>query len=129
MKKVKGDLTMTVNARMVAQYFLSRSTPNTDYSITHLKLQKLVYYAQAWHVALNGRDNPLFEDRIAAWVHGPVCRALYEEFKKYGRFEIEPEELPTELNEERNKKKLETLEMVWNNYGEYDGKFLEALTH
>lgn len=120
---------MAVNARMVAKYFLSRSTPNTDYSITHLKLQKLVYYAQAWHVALNGSENPLFEDRIAAWVHGPVCRALYEEFKKYGRFEIEPEEFPMELNEEENKKKLETLKMVWDNYGEYDGKFLEALTH
>lgn len=120
---------MTVDARMVAQYFLSLSTPNTDRSITHLKLQKLAYYAQAWHLALNGIDEPLFKDKIEAWVHGPVCPALYSEFKGAGRFEIQPEKFPEELNKSENKKKKETLDMVWQNYGGYDGKFLEALTH
>ncbi|MGR5987198.1 Panacea domain-containing protein [Bacillus sanguinis] len=95
---------MTVDARMVAQYFLSRSTPNTDRSITHLKLQKLAYYAQAWHLALNGIDQPLFKDKIEAWVHGPVCPSLYSVFKGAGRFEIQPEEFPEELNSSENKK-------------------------
>ncbi|HDW8004502.1 TPA: SocA family protein [Bacillus cereus] len=119
---------MTVNAKMVAQYFLSRSTPNTDYSITHLKLQKLVYYAQAWHLALK-EGKPLFEDRIEAWVHGPVCPEIYPVYKEYGYFEIPPAECPQEFNSTENKEKREVLEMVWNNYGKYDGKFLEALTH
>jgi uncharacterized phage-associated protein len=44
---------------------------------THtLKLQKLVYYTQAWHVALTGER--LFEDEIQAWRKGPVCRALWD---------------------------------------------------
>ena len=48
----------------------------------NLKLQKLVYYAQAWHLAL--RDVPLFEEDFEAWVHGPVIPALYQEYKKFG---------------------------------------------
>lgn len=119
---------MTVDARMVAQYFLSRSTPNSDESITHLKLQKLVYYAQAWYLALND-GSPLFEDKIEAWIHGPVCPEIYPYYKRYGYFEIPPEEFPVELNNEKNEGKRKILEMIWANYGKYDGKFLEALTH
>ena len=37
-----------------------------------LERQKLAYYAQAWHMAWEGR--PLFPERIEAWKHGPVCR-------------------------------------------------------
>ena len=38
--------------------------------LTNLKLQKLMYYSQAWHLAL--RDIPLFNEDFQAWVHGPV---------------------------------------------------------
>jgi uncharacterized phage-associated protein len=49
--------------------------------ITHLKLQKLVYYTQAWFLALNNKK--LFNDRFEAWIHGPVVRSLYSKFKDY----------------------------------------------
>ena len=45
-----------------------------------LKLQKLLYYVQAWYLALIGR--PLFAGRFQAWVHGPVNREVYDRFKK-----------------------------------------------
>jgi uncharacterized phage-associated protein len=49
--------------------------------ITNLKLQKLLYYAQGWILAL--ADRPLFDDRIEAWPHGPVVPPVYGEFKKW----------------------------------------------
>lgn len=59
----------------------------TDYIITKtsddgalslLKLHKLVYYAQAWRLALQGKR--LFDGKFEAWVHGPVSRPLYRRF-------------------------------------------------
>lgn len=44
-----------------------------------LKLQKLLYYAQAWHLALF--EEPLFAGRFQAWVHGPVNRQVFDRFK------------------------------------------------
>ena len=60
----------------VAKWFLHRK------SFTHKQLQKLCYYAQAWHLAL--LDRPLFEEEIQAWVHDPVIPALYPIYADYG---------------------------------------------
>lgn len=65
-----------INVNVVAKWFLSRQ------SMEHKKLQKLCYYAQAWHCALESK--PLFSERIEAWVHGSVIPALYQQYKGYG---------------------------------------------
>ncbi|MGW0920666.1 Panacea domain-containing protein [Streptomyces sp. NPDC002755] len=44
--------------------------------MTAMKLQKLVYYCQAWHLVWEGRA--LFPEAIRAWASGPVCPAVYE---------------------------------------------------
>jgi uncharacterized phage-associated protein len=49
--------------------------------ITNLKLQKLLYYTQAWHLAIKG--GPLFEEDFQAWVNGPVLPTQYQRFEKY----------------------------------------------
>lgn len=59
----------------VASYIISR-----DRSITTLQLQKLVYYAQAWSLAWDGR--PLFDDKIEAWQNGPVVPRLYSAHRR-----------------------------------------------
>ncbi|CAH2465112.1 Panacea domain-containing protein [Bacillus mycoides] len=115
-----------ISAKDVAEYFLSLSKPNTQYSMTHLKLQKLVYYAQGWHMALNNGAE-LFEEEIRAWVHGPVCPDLYTLYRHNQYFEIPPVDAPEiVLN---NENAINTLNLVWHLYGGYDGKFLEELTH
>jgi uncharacterized phage-associated protein len=48
--------------------------------ITNLKLQKLLYYAQGWHLAHYGEH--LFDDKFEAWVHGPVIPSIYRKYKK-----------------------------------------------
>jgi len=62
----------------LASYFLCRAA-ETGELLTNLKLQKLVYYAQAWHLAVTGK--PLFKEDFQAWVHGPVCPDLYHEYR------------------------------------------------
>ena len=44
--------------------------------LTHLKIQKLLYYADGINLAITGK--PLFEDKIYAWPHGPVIKNVYE---------------------------------------------------
>ncbi|HEU0080276.1 MAG TPA: type II toxin-antitoxin system antitoxin SocA domain-containing protein, partial [Longimicrobiaceae bacterium] len=63
----------------VAAWFLNEVDRKSGDSITNLKLQKLVYYAQAWAVTLLGR--PLFEEKVEAWAHGPVGDVVYQAYK------------------------------------------------
>lgn len=65
----------------VANYFIRLANETGSY-ISNLKLQKLVYYAQAWHLAIHG--TPLFEEDFEAWVHGPVIPALYQQYRDFG---------------------------------------------
>ena len=64
-----------LTAAQVADYFLSLVDEDAGDSMTNLRLQKLLFYAQAWHLALTNR--PLFEEDFEAWVHGPVIPSFY----------------------------------------------------
>lgn len=65
----------------VANYFIWLANTLSG-SITNMKLQKLVYYAQGYHLALY--SEPLFAEQIRAWAHGPVAPPLYHEYSVYG---------------------------------------------
>lgn len=65
----------------IAYYFIYLANQTGSY-ISNLKLQKLVYYAQAWHLAIH--STPLFEEDFEAWVHGPVIPALHQKYKDFG---------------------------------------------
>jgi uncharacterized phage-associated protein len=67
----------------VAKYII-KSLP-TD----NLKLQKLLYYSQAFHLVLYDKI-PLFEDKIEAWDYGPVMLSVYKKYKRYGLDTIPP---------------------------------------
>lgn len=70
-----------LSALDVAKYFLYVAFQNGD-TITNLKMQKLLYYAQAWYM-VNNDGNLLFADEIEAWKYGPVIPAVYKFFKEY----------------------------------------------
>ena len=92
------------------------------------KLQKLVYYCQAWSLVWDER--PLFNSRIEAWANGPVCRELYNRHR--GMYQVGPENHsvwaganPDVLtNDER-----ETVDAVLDYYGGRPGYELRELTH
>jgi uncharacterized phage-associated protein len=75
------EVKMIVSVHDVADYFIIKVDREAGDDITHLKLQKLVYYAQAWYLAMQAR--PLFDNAIEAWAHGPVCREVYGRFRHY----------------------------------------------
>lgn len=107
------------NVRDIAKWFLSHG------AMTHKKVQKLCYYAQAWYCALYD-GTPLFDDEIQAWVHGPVVSTLYPIYADYKWSEI-PQ---VEFNESiLDSKVLDVLEAVYNTYGDLTGDQLESLTH
>ncbi len=67
-----------MTAACVADYLLWAARERGE-PLSNLKLQKLLYYAQAWYLALHNR--PLFEEDFQAWVHGPVLRSQYDRFR------------------------------------------------
>lgn len=53
-------------------------------TVSPLKLQKMLYYIQAWMMVFFDRQL-LFDDQPQAWVNGPVYPSVYERFKSVGR--------------------------------------------
>jgi uncharacterized phage-associated protein len=105
----------------IADYFIWIANETGSF-ISNLKLQKLVYYAQAWHIALY--DSPLFEEDFEAWVHGPVIPSLYQKYKSSGWQPISEDaapELPSDI--------AQFLDEVAEEYFACDAYELEQMTH
>ena len=102
----------------VAHWFLHKK------SFSHKQLQKLCYYAQAWHLALLNKS--LFDEKIEAWVHGPVIPILYSYYANCGWEKIKR---LTGESPKFEKDTLEVLKAVYRTYSKFDGSQLESLTH
>lgn len=109
----------------VAKYFISLSKESSPYAITPLKLQKLLYYAQGFY--LRDNDEPLFDDDLLAWDHGPVNRGVYEEYRKY-KYHTIPS-IPFDYNGKLTREERMAIKEAWKEFGDLDGKTLEELTH
>lgn len=114
-------------AQQIADWILSKINTQSGDTISPLKLQKLLYYCQAWHLTIFGTR--IFDERIEAWAHGPVVPSQYARFA----FMLRNEQIKiNKLN--LNVPKLENtseslLNEVLNIYGEHSASYLEALTH
>jgi len=115
----------TLNARQVAKYFIWKAN-SEEKAVTNKKLQKLLYYAQAWSLVL--RDKKLFGDKIEAWVHGPAIRDVYFEYKKFGFGPISENVKENDLEKISSDTK-KFLDQVWSTYGKKDAAYLEYLSH
>lgn len=102
----------------VAAYVLRRKG-----AMTTMKLQKLVYYSQAWSLVWD--DAPLFAESIEAWANGPVCRELYARHR--GQFMISTLERGDPEVLTQNQK--ETVDAVLTFYGDKSSQWLSDLTH
>lgn len=112
----------------IANYFLSKGEKFGKRSITPLKIQKLVYYAQGFYLALFNK--PLFNERIEAWQHGPVCRILYNKYKKYSYHIIsEPIDCNSKMKIEKDYNLCKLLDAIWHDFGIFNGNELEEMTH
>jgi len=99
--------------------------------LTHLKLQKLLYYAQGLSLAIN--EKPLFNDKIEAWEHGPVVSKVFNSFSKKGRQEISIQDSPCDIEAlreiEADEKTREILNLTYDNFAIYTAWQLRNMTH
>lgn len=110
----------------IEEFFLSKAPMSPK------KLQKLLYYAYAWTLALLNDDLEnirfkLFNDPIQAWVHGPVIPSVYFKYCDHGW-----DDIPMVTNVDLHKigsDILDILNQVWDVYGKYTGNQLEAISH
>lgn len=102
----------------------TRANASQGDPMTNLRLQKLLYFAQGWHLARH--DRPLFEEEMQAWKLGPVVPEVYEAYRAYGNGGLHsavPKEdvfLPEEF---------ETLLDVYSQYSDFSTSKLVDMTH
>jgi uncharacterized phage-associated protein len=111
-------------AHDVAKYFVSLVDEEAGDSITNLKLQKLLYYAQGVNLALN--DAPLFAEEIEAWTHGPVVPKEYHRYKQHGGEAIPVERVNLDVYPKELRELLDEVNEV---FGQFSAAKLRAMTH
>jgi uncharacterized phage-associated protein len=128
---------VSYRAELVANSVLTAARA-ADSQITHMKLQKLAYFAHGWHLALTGGD-PLIREGIEAWRYGPVVYSIYRAFRDSGKApitELAPvlifrdgevqRETPTIAEEDYASA---VINRVWDQYGGYSAEDLSRMTH
>lgn len=114
----------------VADYLVAKFYSEPDFDddlMTHMKLQKLVYYSQCYH--LFRLDMPLFPDSIEAWKYGPVCPVLYDKYKQFGRLPILPTKIVEEASKGFTEKQIDVMDTVLGFYGSRSASDLSGITH
>ena len=104
----------------VARYILRKQGP-----MSTAKLQKLVYYSQAWSLVWD--EKPLFREKIQAWANGPVIPTLFREHQ--GRFNVNADCFPQGKVKNLNKDQKETIDSILSVYGKKSAQWLIDLTH
>ena len=104
----------------VAKYILGRTGP-----ISAMKLQKLVYYCQAWFLVW--ADCPMFREKIFAFAYGPV---VYDLFKAHQRlFKVQSSTFPKGSAAALSPEQKKSVDAVVNFYGGKSSQWLSDLTH
>lgn len=94
--------------------------------ISNLKLQKLLYYCQAYSYALTGK--PMFAEDMEAWDYGPVVPSIYQEYKKYGKRNIPLSDIEDfELQDSDTASAI--IRLVKEQKGQYSAIALKDMTH
>ena len=126
-----GAVVMPFKTTDIANYFISQGGEKIP-DLTPMKLQKLIYFAHGWHLALT--DKPLIDEYLEAWPYGPVAPSLYHELKIYGSGVISkkigddfrPRSLHAATLGEKDTLFLDKIVEV---YGKFDGPTLSSMSH
>lgn len=133
---------MAYSPKAVTNFILAQAF-SEDIPVSPLKLQKLLYFAQGWHLAL--ADSAIFNEQIECWPYGPVVSSIFHHFKLFGKdpidrkasdvrakkvngkreyrvvFPILPDSLPPQSRE--------VLDTVWESYKDLSAIKLSNMTH
>jgi uncharacterized phage-associated protein len=110
--------------RDTTKYILYYCNQKNIPDCSNKKLQKLLYYVQAWSLVFTGKK--VFEADIEAWLHGPVVPDIYHEYKEFG-FDPIPFDVSKYNNKTLGNQKL--VDAILAEYVIYDAEYLEYRTH
>lgn len=108
---------MAVSTAYLAAESLINLSHEKANPLSNLKLQQLLYYAQAWHLVFH--SDSLFDDEIEAWVHGPVVPCVFTKYCEAGWQPLS--KAGSEIVARAH------LKDVWRVYGKFDEWRLERL--
>jgi len=116
---------MAYKALDIANKLLSHAANNGEGELmSNMKLQKMLYYQQGFHLAYFN-NTPLFDEDIEAWMYGPVVPCVYEYFKDKGSMGLEPFADEIALSDIEEK----LFNEVFQVYGAYSASGLMNMTH
>lgn len=118
-------------AHLITHYINQKGDP-----ISPKKLQKLLYYVEAWYL-VNFEGEPLIDEDFEAWIHGPVVPSLYHQLKHlgYNNLEVIDDEYDTvddqvqSIKNKLSEDEQELINAVLDKYGGLSSLELELLTH
>ena len=114
------------NTLAIANFFIRKSLKEKK-PITQIKLQKLIYFAHGFYLAL--KEKPLVGEKIEAWQYGPVIPSVYHRFKKWGSRNIRKVLVDKEANPIINEEDIEFLDLVWHKFSTLSAAQLVKISH
>lgn len=119
-----------INSSELSDYILCKLS-----NVSHLKLQKLLYYVEAWHLTV--LQESLIDEKFEAWLHGPVIRSVFARFRREGYLmydhlpfdKARAGEVKESIESKLAHNQIELIEDVLSEYGDKTDYHLECLTH
>jgi uncharacterized phage-associated protein len=109
---------VVIHVQPVSAHDLARELRRRLPDAGDVKLHKLLYYCQGWHLARHGE--PMFVESVEAWSNGPVIAEVWR-IEKHNEERPPSSQVPADA--------LETVEFVIDRYGRFDGRDLIQITH
>lgn len=123
---IEPEVSYNLDSSQVARYFLALDAQRDEPDVTALKLQKLLYLAQANYLASTGHR--LFNDNVEAFEHGPVVYSVFREYRSYKKSIIAPSVAYID-SPELARDARDFIDQVWELYKDCTASWLRALTH
>ena len=121
----------TDSALAISDYLVNMQIHYPKLNLSHLKLQKLLFYCQAFHLA--DKDIPMYKEEVLAWTYGPAVNEIYEIYKSYGgKMILIPETDQAEGDENKHNipaTSLSTVSSVVEAFGHLSAIALMEKTH
>ena len=114
---------MAYKALDIANKIISKTDLEHGDTISNLKLQKMMYYQQGFHLAYFG--TPLFDEDIVAWQYGPVVPSVYQEYKSFESNSISTSKEGISLSDDEE----ELFNNVYEEYNQFSAVALMKMTH
>ena len=122
-EKVNPETAKVLN---IALYLIYLAKENNE-EMNNVKLQKLLYYCQAWELAEHNKK--LFDNKIEAWVHGGVVPDLYFYMREKDVDSREIKDYVVYTDIDLTEEEKDTVQKVFECYGGFSGADLEIFNH